>query len=377
MKIVLIIFTAYGAGNQYTALLANSLALQGNTVSAFVPSDADERHYGRGVKLVRLPLAGGLFKTLLKCLDPLFIISWKKMIAAEEPDVIHVVFEQRFPYFYLSALGRRYPVVTTIHEPKAVPNRGAIANSVAAALQFINNHQLARLSDCVIIHGDKLRSARIFTPAVQNKIAVIPLGNFSFLKHDLPGIQTVRNNLLFFGRIVAYKGLKYLIAAARKVKSAVPDLTVTIAGEGDFSSYQKMVKEDDTFAVLNHYIPDDKASELFQKAAVVVLPYVDGSQTGIISIAGEFRKPVIASDVGNFADMVIDGETGILVPPANADALEKAILRLLQDDNLRHRMGDTAYKTIGQKFSWETISGQIIETYKTAVRNQQRRDRVS
>jgi alpha-maltose-1-phosphate synthase len=369
LKIALIIFTAYGAGNQYTALLANSLVLKGNSVSVFAPSYADKSHYNSSVKLVKLPLPDSLIKSLFKCLTPSFFTSWKKMIAAEKPDVIHVVFEQRFPYFYISALKGSFPVVTTIHEPKAVPNRGVLANIAAAALQFINNKRLASLSERIIIHGEKLRSARIFTPSVRKKIDVIPLGNFSFLKHNLPEIQPVKDNLLFFGRIVAYKGLKYLIQAAKKAKSIIPGLTVTIAGEGDFSSYREMVKEDDTFTILNYYIPDSKASELFQKAAVVVLPYIDGSQTGIISIASEFHKPVIASDVGNFNDMIIDGETGILIPAADIDAIEKAIIRLLRDDDLRNRMGVAAYTMTAQNLSWDVISKQIIETYQNAVQD--------
>ena len=79
--------------------------------------------------------------------------------------------------------------------------------------------------------------------------------------------------------------------------------------------------------------------ELFQRASIVVLPYIEGSQTGIIPIAYSFKKPVIATNVGSISEVVEDGVTGFIVPPRDSHALADAIIKILKDDDLRKRDG--------------------------------------
>jgi glycosyltransferase involved in cell wall biosynthesis len=95
-----------------------------------------------------------------------------------------------------------------------------------------------------------------------------------------------------------------------------------------------------------------------------VLPYTEGSQTGIISIEATFKKPVIATNVGNFAEMVLDGETGLIVPPKDSDALAQAIITLLKDEHLRRQMGENAYLIMNERFSRKTIADKLNEIYQ-------------
>ena len=93
-----------------------------------------------------------------------------------------------------------------------------------------------------------------------------------------------------------------------------------------------MMVNPDRFIVLNEYVSDEKRAELFRRASVVVLPYIEASQSFIISIAYRFGKPVVATTVGGLPQMVDDGKTGFLVPPRDVDALADAIVRLMQND---------------------------------------------
>jgi glycosyltransferase involved in cell wall biosynthesis len=305
---------------------------------------------------------------MLKVSNPFFWRRVLKVVAGVQPDVVHVVFEQRFLFPHAFLLHRNYPMVVTIHEPKAIPNRGRIANVFVALIQYVNNSLLAKSSDKIIIHGTKLRSCRLISKLPGRKIEVVPHGDFSFFAHLGKMVEAENNNILFFGRIAPYKGLEYLIGAGKLVENQIPNITITIAGEGDFARYESLINCDSHFVVHNRFIPDDEVAELFRKAAIVILPYTDGTQSGIISIAGAFKKPVVVTDVGSFSEMVENGKTGLVVPPEDATALAEAIIRLVEDDRLRQDMGENAYKTLKEKFSWGDIAQQTLKVYQEAIK---------
>ena len=107
--------------------------------------------------------------------------------------------------------------------------------------------------------------------------------------------------------------------------------------------------------------------ELFQKASVVVLPYLEATQSGVIPIAYNFGKPVIVTDVGSIREVVENGKEGFVIPPRDMKALAVAIVKILSDDGLRDHMGQNAYQKINTELSWGTIAKQTLEAYKLAV----------
>jgi glycosyltransferase involved in cell wall biosynthesis len=129
--------------------------------------------------------------------------------------------------------------------------------------------------------------------------------------------------------------LEYLIKAEPMVTEQVPDAKIIIAGTGEnFKKYDKMMMNRDNFIVHNYRIPYKEGAELFQRCSLVVLPYIDASQTGVIPPAYGFKKPVIVTDVGSIPEIVDDGVTGFIVPPRNPEALAEAIVKLLKDEPL-------------------------------------------
>ena len=99
---------------------------------------------------------------------------------------------------------------------------------------------------------------------------------------------------------------------------------------------------DSNIEFINEFIPNSKVSELFEKCSVVVLPYTDGSQSGIVPIAYSFSKPVVVTDVGSLAEVVKDGKTGFLIEPNNSKLLSQAVIKILSDNKLREKMGRNA-----------------------------------
>ena len=170
---------AQEAGIHYTAQLANAVS-RNNDTTAIIPEYAETSYFHKRVNIVRLPIPTQLLPSLIKILNPSFFRLLTKIIADLRPEVVHLAFEHRFPFIYAFWLRRKYAIVTTIHEPRAVPNRGRIQNALVALRQYVNNRLLAQFSDKVTIHGVSLKSSRLISKLPGQKIEIVPLGDFSF-----------------------------------------------------------------------------------------------------------------------------------------------------------------------------------------------------
>ena len=121
------------------------------------------------------------------------------------------------------------------------------------------------------------------------------------------------------------------------------------------------------FIVYNEYIPDGSVAELFQRASIVVLPYTDGSQSGVIPQAYAFKKPVIITNVGSLPENVEDGVTGYIVPPKNSKQLSARIIELLTNAAKRKQMGENAYRKTKNELAWKSIAPKTVAVYKKAL----------
>lgn len=144
-----------------------------------------------------------------------------------------------------------------------------------------------------------------------------------------------RNVILFFGYIRKYKGLMDLLNAFPRVKQALPDTTLLIVGEfyDDRDQYDKALRQlniHENVHIVAEYVPNEDVYKYYDAADVVVLPYREATQSGILNIAYGFDKPVIVTDVGGLAELVEDGKTGFIVPANNPAVLADKIIRFYQ-----------------------------------------------
>jgi len=127
-----------------------------------------------------------------------------------------------------------------------------------------------------------------------------------------------------------------------------------------------MMVHPERFIVHNEYISEERAAEYFQRASVVVLPYIEASQSGVIPMAYSAGKPVVATTVGGLPEMVDDGYTGYLVSPGRSTAAE-ALTRLLLDKPLCRQMGMNGKRKIEAECSPSLIAEKTMEVYRRAV----------
>lgn len=178
-------------------------------------------------------------------------------------------------------------------------------------------------------------------------------------------------NILYVGRLVERKGVKYLIQAFAKIKNDI-DARVWIVSTGPEMEALKKLAEELKLTDKIDFMGKISAQELdqcYQNADVFVLPAVidakgDTEGLGVVLIeALTYKLPVIASSVGGIVDIIKDNETGILVPEKDADALANALLKVLKDEQYAQSLGEKGYQFVNEKYNWNTITDQIINLF--------------
>jgi glycosyltransferase involved in cell wall biosynthesis len=268
---------------------------------------------------------------------------------------------------------KRYPLIGTFHDVKQHIGE----ENLLTELMF----RCARKhSDEIILHGEKLKKNMMRQYNIPEKrVHVISIGEHEvapFKKYGRKDIKENRNLILFFGRIWEYKGLEYLIKAEPIITKEVPGTKIIIAGTGeDFKKYENMMVNQDNFIIHNYRISYKNGADLFQRCSVVVLPYIEASQSGVILTAYGFKKPVVVTNVGAIPEIVDDGVTGFIVPPKNPEVLAEAIVKLLKDGDLRREMGKNAYKKLKTDLSWDNIAEKTVKVYKKAINQEHKNKR--
>lgn len=202
-------------------------------------------------------------------------------------------------------------------------------------------------------------------PHKKDKIHFIPfkcLNVFkNFLNDDLPSKES---DILFFGRMSPYKGLRYLISAVEIVKKTLPDVKVMIAGGGNINKELPEEKLNKNFIVYNRYISNEEIAGYVANTKIVVCPYTDATQSGVVMTAFAFGKPVIATDVGGFPDVINHNETGLLVPPRDSKKLAEAIVCLLSDNKkIKEMSNNIDFKREKDELSWDYILNDVKNVY--------------
>lgn len=225
------------------------------------------------------------------------------------------------------------------------------------------------MSKSDVVTAISTHTANELNGIVEMPIEIIP---FSAAMAERHGRTTETKDIIFVGRLVERKGVKYLIEAFSQVAGSIPHRLVIV---GDGPERAQLEARVIRLGIENRVrftgtISDDELKQYYQSCSFFVLPAVydrkgDTEGLGVVLLeAMSYEKAVIASNVGGITDIVVDQENGLLVPPADAVALAQAIEKMARSRQLRKTLGRAARKTVDEKFNWDKIVRKLIELYQ-------------
>lgn len=326
-------------------------------------------------KMVMVPyLVGSFFKSLSIC---------KKY----EIDVIHA------HWFFPSGLIGVF-LKKLIHRPLVITGYGVeffLTTKRYRPLSFLLKWVAANADACVFISSAVRRAAENVRV---HKSIIVPYGvdtkRFLPLPHNHHIVKTLKKKyhicknkaILTLGRLVARKGINYLIEAMPLILQDISDAVLLIAGHGpEKKRLQKRVHElklENNVKFLGNIVPSELPS-LYNLCDVFVLPSVvdaAGDQEGfgiVLCEAMACEKPVIGTRLGGILDVINDGEDGILVEQKSVKELSRAILDVLGNRKLAEKLGNRGRISAKMKFSFENIAKTYISIYKALLKQETKR----
>ncbi|MDR0965816.1 MAG: glycogen synthase [Myxococcales bacterium] len=175
--------------------------------------------------------------------------------------------------------------------------------------------------------------------------------------------------ILFVGRTSRQKGLVHLIDAMKFVDPGVKLVCCTSAPDTPEIEEEiaAKVREEPRCVWINTMLRKDQYIELYSQCSVFACPSVY-EPFGIINLeAMACERPVVASAVGGIQEVVVPGETGFLVPPADPKALAESINKVLRDPEMARRMGLAGRQRVVDHFSWSSIAEKTVAMYRELV----------
>lgn len=364
MKIAIFNYSSSGLFH-YASCLANNLAQTTDAQILFLTSsynnlDLIKSHSNITILAQKAPHhLPGFFRWLANFKEQQHIY---KAVQQFNPDVIHIT-DSHAIYVPHGWWLKRYPIVFTQHDPISHPG------DVYRFSSRIIHHTQQRLANRIVTHGEFIKNVLIQKRGISpDKIATIPLGDFSFyLRWQKKDIKPVPSSVLFFGRIVDYKGLDTLLQSLIQLQDQSVPVSLILAGSGDLTKYQPLLKQIKRKKIDNRIIPDPEVIKYFQMSTILALPYRSASQSAIISIAMPAGLPIVATKVGSLPEILTDRENSLLVEPNDVSALARAIKELLQDKPLRKSLAAGAQKTVGHKTAWSICANKYYQLYQSIL----------
>jgi glycosyltransferase involved in cell wall biosynthesis len=313
-------------------------------------------HDIENVEVINLPVTGNRRLGYLRRAGAV-----RKLIDKIKPDLVHAHYASSFGYwgmrsgfhpFLLSVWGTdvvEFPTnVFSRMYLERILNR---ADAIAATSEFLKT------------------AARKFVKNDRRQISVIPFGVDLSTPVDKPdGPDGIR---LIFTKVHHERyGPDVLLHALKTVLEKVPGMTLTMAGVGPMTASLKSLAADlgiKDKVDFPGFVDYRKIPEVMARHDILVMPSLHEG-FGVAALeAGAAGLPTIATEVGGIPEVVIDGQTGLLVPPNDISALAEAIIRLSEDAGLRREFGQNARIFVEKRYNWDDCVDQMIALYESLV----------
>lgn len=357
LRILMVSPSGIGGTTQYAHNLSDALAAQGHEVVLATALDTEIAAFPRAYDLI------GAFDRFTPHWGPLrkFLARARRL----DPDIVHFQGAQR-PEFYLALwlILRGLTRARFVWTPQDVRS-----NSEKPYHRRLMRFLYARMAHVFLNARQNLGPVTTLYGVPEGRISVLPIPDLlAFARRDLgramPQELTLDLNaplMLCFGLIEERKGIDTLIRAFELLMKQGHEARLLIIGKAltDPVPFEAALKEtglDPTRAqMIARYASFEEMNALFDRAHALVLPYHAGWNSGVLAAAFGHGRPVVATNIGGFEEVITHGNEGLLVPPRDPVALADAMARLIETPDLRDRLATGAARA-GTRASWDEVA---------------------
>jgi len=308
--------------------------------------------------------------------------------AKARSQIFHILWNNKFEFFdrtllilYYRLLGKK--VVFTAHNVNASKRDGSdsLLNRFSLQIQY-------RLVNHILVHTQRMKADLVTDFGIsEEKVTVIPFGINNTVPNTelsaagamrLLGISSEDKTLLCYGQIAPYKGLEYLVAAFAELLKSDRSYRLIIAGkpkwnEVYWNGIERLIEDisvrDRVIPRIEH-VPDEETELYFKAADVLVLPYTQVFQSGVIFLGYSYGLPAIVADVGSLKEEVIEGKTGFVFKPRDSSDLVAKIDNYFKSElfhNLEARRAEIK-EYANERYSWSKVATITTAIYTDLLR---------
>ena len=372
-RIAVIYLGRNGGGPVYAYEMTRGLIENEYNVTAFISARVENINSWKAIPGLNLEIidtfSSGL-EYVCKTINFRFMLykSLAKKYNDERFDACYIPMGNFWDPFFVKIC--KYPqLICTVHDPIWHSSDDNLLEKIKMRLPglLLLGVKKKKPDDIVVLSKVFLSTAMEKYHLERNHVHVVPHGIFDFYKNVDAGnvfeYEENKTNFLFFGRICGYKGIDTLAEAYRLLTQKNKDVTLTIVGSGDFYEYESLYNGLENVRVINKWIPDEEVASFFKtdRKLILVLPYKDGTQSGVIPIAMSFGVPVIVSNTGGLVEQVEDNVTGFLCEAKEPQSLFECMEKVIEVDTSNITTNAQNYiKTL----DWISLSKKVGEIIK-------------
>ena len=300
-----------------------------------------------------------------------FISHFKLNLALRryKPDVIHLQWAPLpiIDRLFIPALRRIAPVVLTVHDSSP------FNNNPSAKLQRIGAFDIMNEVNALIVHTAQACAALAKHGIAATHINQVPHGVLgsgpAIAQTTAARRENEPVNVLLFGKLKPYKGADILIRAV----AALPadkraSCRVRIVGKAEMDTAPLFALSEELGVSENivwdlRFVDDSEMADIFAQADIMAMPYRDIDASGVMMVALGVGRPIVASAIGLFKELLEDGKHGYLVPQQDPQALAAALQKLIENTDLRLNMGQNVRQLGNDIPDWAEIGRMTTDVY--------------
>jgi glycosyltransferase involved in cell wall biosynthesis len=286
----------------------------------------------------------------------------RRLVRDLRPDLLHAL--HLTSYGFLAAFCDLHPTLVSVWGTDVLEAPG-----LSPFHYFITRHAL-RHADHITATGLRLAEATARYAPAGKPVTVVPYG--VDLRAFQPTPKESRSEVLVgaVARLSKEKGLHYLLEGFAAMAGRHPQARLVLAGDGPERRRLERLAGRLGLAERVRFlgeVPHEQVPAVLQEFDVFAMPST-WEGFGVAALEAEAMElPVVASNVHGIPDVVLDGDTGLLVPPRDPQALASALDRLVSDAGLRRRLGRAARAFVAEHYSWEQNTAQMEALYQAAL----------